>query len=198
MEDMIYNVERAIKKLFSNPLPNPDIKQIIELNIHHFVTADKFVQDFEYFFNKTIDFEHKYFLSLSNNDEENHIVLFSNHWWRKSHKAMIVRLYEKLSEDNWTASQIRQVVKEFFDTQVRSEKQTKDDIHHIYRNLRFILTGEKQGPKIFDVMAILGKEVCLERIYGWERIIQDLKKGSSLETSADARVSIKTDDNGTN
>jgi glutamyl-tRNA synthetase len=61
------------------------------------------------------------------------------------------------AEDNYGAGHLEEVFKAFLEEESLG-------MGAVLPNLRLLLTGEGMGPGLFDIMALLGKEECLERM----------------------------------
>ena len=88
-----------------------------------------------------------------------HYLATANIPSRTANALQIIKdLYEALSiEENW----IRSVVESAFDNLTT---QHEVGLGKIIKPVRFALTGLSYGPGIFDMMILLGKDRCLERL----------------------------------
>jgi len=89
--------------------------------------------------------------------------------WKEDTPDVMRSLYEDFkSLETWNAANCEIVFKSFLE---KSEL----GMGRVLPNLRLLITGQGMGPSMFDIMSLLGKEECLER----------MKKGiSELEAAA--------------
>lgn len=89
--------------------------------------------------------------------------------WKEDTPDVMRSLYENFkSLETWNAANCEIVFKSFLE---KSEL----GMGRVLPNLRLLITGQGMGPSMFDIMSLLGKEECLER----------MKKGiSELEAAA--------------
>lgn len=68
-----------------------------------------------------------------------------------------ISLYAEVAEDSWTAGDLDRISHDYIAKAGYKPKEA-------FMTIRIAVTGEKATPPLFDTLAILGKEVCLERL----------------------------------
>ncbi|KAF3930697.1 hypothetical protein ABW19_dt0208451 [Dactylella cylindrospora] len=128
------------------------LSEVLESDIKNFVTADKYVDQHDYFFLPTPNFDcteaNIYREKLSGDEvvkgkEALNIMIKSIKRRREKGHDWNEDLIHKIIEDNW---------------------EEKEPYKMVIRNLRYALAGGRSGPSINRIMMLLGEEECLKRM----------------------------------
>jgi len=90
--------------------------------------------------------------------------------WSEESKMRFQELIELLSSGNWDSSEIESSIKSFIE-------QKGLGFGDILLPLRLMLSGQKGGPSVFDIAAILGKKESLARIQSAFSAFDKIKSG---------------------
>lgn len=138
--------EELVDWLFTWRLSREHLLRIMPLMRERIKRLDEFIPGTAYFFSGDLDYT-PVAEKLKIGDTPKKDV-------RKSLLALVQR-YDALSE--WTADSLEQASRAFCDETGYKSK-------HVFMLLRYLVTGRKASPPLFDTMAVLGKELTRRRL----------------------------------